>query len=952
MARPLYSSLEPLEARIAPAALAATSVLPDLIAGIGKTGATVDLGNMFVESGYHTQVEFMTNFDTDPNTPGLQAGKIVIELFDDKAPVTVENFLKYVNSKIAAGDYNNTFFHRLAFTETNAPFVLQGGAFDTSNVQAHIPTLGEVHNEFDPTDTERSNTRGTIAMAKTGLGPNTATSEFFFNLGDNSQNLDSQNGGFTVFGKVTQGMDVIDKIAALPRYDLSNAFGNGALGEVPLQNYDPDPDHNAQTPSPLPGANNVVTITGAKVLPAKNGSQPGVDYSFSITDLAGQPTKLVTGKLNGDALQLAYKPGAAGQVKVSVTASNGTDTHTDDFVVNVLPNLVATTTSDTLPDMLVAGNSGKAKVTLSNTLGGAATGKVDVKFFLSQVTESDPYGINLDPTDVQVGAILGKSINLGGGKSTTLTSKVSVPQSLSLQDAGSYRLIAQVTSSDGSTLTELFTDDNIGAPNRVHGYFNSTSANLAAVAADDTLANVVVPGEHGTGKVLVVNNSGQLAKGKVDVTFFLSHVDNHTSAVLNSGADPYGTTLDATDVQIGSIVGKNVTIPAGKSLVLSGAIQIPPELMQIQGDVYRVVAVVTPSTGSTLTEMFAGDNLTYDNSVHGIFNAFGSFGVADPNGGDTVVRKNVTITYKDSADHLVQMSLSGRGHGILGVDATGVDLVTEDTSAKSVLTAKTLSGERTTLRTVGTQDTQSLGTVSMGSVDVTGEVYFRGGVKNLTLGNLGGTGTTHQMYIGAFASAPQLKANVHLGSVTDYKMFSDMPINALTVTEWKDHNTDAEGVLLAALTSFSSQGNFEANMFVQGATRVESFTVGGAMAGSRVDIVGDVASVKLGAMTDSALFVGSNGQGQFRADALIGKFTIQGASNAPDLMANSEVRVARIGTANIQSVDADSTGAFGITALAIQSYNRGTVHLTNLVGPGNGSATTVDQVGNYSVQLV
>ena len=62
---------------------------------MGKTGATIDLGNMFVSSGYRTEVEFQTNFDADPYTAGIQ-GKIVIELFDDKAPLTVENFLAYI----------------------------------------------------------------------------------------------------------------------------------------------------------------------------------------------------------------------------------------------------------------------------------------------------------------------------------------------------------------------------------------------------------------------------------------------------------------------------------------------------------------------------------------------------------------------------------------------------------------------------------------------------------------------------------------------------------------------------------------------------------------------------------------------------------------------------------------------------------------------------------------
>jgi cyclophilin family peptidyl-prolyl cis-trans isomerase len=77
-----------------------------------------------------------------------------------------------------------------------------------------------------------SNVRGTIAMAKLGNDPNSATSQWFINLANNAANLDDQNGGFTVFGEVTAGMDVVDAIAALPLYDFGSAFTN-----LPLQNY-------------------------------------------------------------------------------------------------------------------------------------------------------------------------------------------------------------------------------------------------------------------------------------------------------------------------------------------------------------------------------------------------------------------------------------------------------------------------------------------------------------------------------------------------------------------------------------------------------------------------------------------------------------------------------------------------------------------------------------------
>src|SRR5438874_13508602 len=173
MARTPFSSIEPLEARIAPAGLTVFHPLIDFMAGVGKTGATIDLGASLdadPTAGYRTHVEFLTNFDTDPGTPGLQAGKIVLELFDDKAPLTVQNFISYVNNANVHGDYDGVFFHRLA-----SGFVLQTGGFEASNPSQHIVVGESVHNEFDPTDAERSNTAGTVAMANVGGDPSSAT---------------------------------------------------------------------------------------------------------------------------------------------------------------------------------------------------------------------------------------------------------------------------------------------------------------------------------------------------------------------------------------------------------------------------------------------------------------------------------------------------------------------------------------------------------------------------------------------------------------------------------------------------------------------------------------------------------------------------------------------------------------------------------------------------------
>ena len=154
-----------------------------------------------------TTVRFKTNL-----------GDIDVLMLRDSAPLTVANFLGYVSR----GDYSNTVFHR------SVPgFIVQGGGFNTS--LGRINELSSVRNEY-----RESNLRGTVAMAKLGTSANSATNQWFFNLANNSANLNNQNGGFTVFGRVVNsaGLGIMDRIASVPLYNLGGAFD-----AIPLQNY-------------------------------------------------------------------------------------------------------------------------------------------------------------------------------------------------------------------------------------------------------------------------------------------------------------------------------------------------------------------------------------------------------------------------------------------------------------------------------------------------------------------------------------------------------------------------------------------------------------------------------------------------------------------------------------------------------------------------------------------
>ncbi|WP_395142238.1 peptidylprolyl isomerase [Schlegelella aquatica] len=145
------------------------------------------------------------------------AGDIVVQLDAAKAPKTVENFLAYVK----AGHYDGTIFHRVI-----DGFMIQGGGFtpDMKQKPTQPPIPLESRNGL-------SNQRGTLAMART-MDPNSATAQFFINVSDNAF-LDAANArdghGYAVFGKVVQGMDVVDKIKSVP------TTTRGMYENVPVQ---------------------------------------------------------------------------------------------------------------------------------------------------------------------------------------------------------------------------------------------------------------------------------------------------------------------------------------------------------------------------------------------------------------------------------------------------------------------------------------------------------------------------------------------------------------------------------------------------------------------------------------------------------------------------------------------------------------------------------------------
>src|SRR5687767_8183027 len=250
-----------------------TNPVADFTVYAAAPARSLDLASFFADPDASSAVRMTT-----------VVGTFDLALFGQQKPTTVNNFLRYVDEgRYFKFDPNNgqiasSFIHR-----SEPGFIIQGGGF--------IGTVNAANTQIQPTGVAPfpmitnepgiPNTRGTIAMAKVGGNPNSATSQWFINLANNGV-LDNpaNNGGYTVFGRVvSNGMTVVDAIAAILRYDFSNAGPDFA--RIPLRNYDGQSAVQVSNLVSIPGierisplsfsatsdnANVTVTVSGTKLL--------------------------------------------------------------------------------------------------------------------------------------------------------------------------------------------------------------------------------------------------------------------------------------------------------------------------------------------------------------------------------------------------------------------------------------------------------------------------------------------------------------------------------------------------------------------------------------------------------------------------------------------------------------------------------------------------------------
>ena len=312
---------EPVEPRLLFHSSAPIVPVADVSLVAPAAPTVIDLAPSFNDAANRTRVAF-----------GFDAGRTIVELYDDVAPLTVANFLNYVRDD----RYENTVVHRAVNLLSGEPFVVQGGGYHAPDLN-HIATDAPVPNEFRPNTVGR----GTIAMAKLGGQPDSATSEWFFNLRNNADILDTQSGGFTSFGEVVgNGMTVVDAIAALPR--ITQPAPAFALQDFPVQVNPP------ATPQ------DYVDVQFIAELP-------------ELTTVTVDNPNLVTAVLQGTTLTLNYAAGATGTATVTVNSVDRLGgAVSDSFVVTV-----AAAPPESLDVPL--GTGGSRAVTFTDADGTAAT---------------------------------------------------------------------------------------------------------------------------------------------------------------------------------------------------------------------------------------------------------------------------------------------------------------------------------------------------------------------------------------------------------------------------------------------------------------------------------------------------------------------------------------------------------------------------------------------------
>ena len=301
--------------------------IADQSVAVGSSSISLNMANSFGMEEIDDQVVRFTSQFNNSGAP------IVMDmaLFSNRTPTTRTNFLKYVTD----GDYINSFIHRSV-----SNFVIQGGASRVvNNAFAAVPTDPPILNEFGV-----SNTLGTISMAKAGYSPNSATSQWFVSLGANSDNLDNQNGGFTVFGRLTRSTlssaQLFGNTFYFPIFNYAALYGQ-IYNELPL--FYTHVVNNIQFEDLI-----LFTNVSLVALPPNQAGESAV-LTYSI--LSNSNPTVATAAIQSSALVLTPVAGQVGVANITVRATDSVGNTVDDtFSYSINDTFTTWVTKNTFPN--------------------------------------------------------------------------------------------------------------------------------------------------------------------------------------------------------------------------------------------------------------------------------------------------------------------------------------------------------------------------------------------------------------------------------------------------------------------------------------------------------------------------------------------------------------------------------------------------------------------------
>jgi cyclophilin family peptidyl-prolyl cis-trans isomerase len=526
-----WTATMPLKLRVVrpPAVpITATTINAQTLSSGGNT--SIGLTDKFSDPDSESAVRVVTNL-----------GTMDFILFNTATPQTVTNFLSYVNA--ATNNYNGSVFHR-----SIPGFVVQGGSFKVASAP----------NNFSVTTTSASplnepgisNLRGTVAMAKVGGNPNSATNSFFVNVGNNSSNLDGDsgspnaNGGFTAFARVAgNGMNVADAINGLPTSTYSVNFDGSPqnMGDWPLTSASGSMD-----------TTKVVLVTSAA---------PVAVLSYSVT--GNTNPSAVSASISGTNVQINGVAGGQSNVTVTATDLDGNAVE-QTFAVTV--NQAPVFTNGPPPDTAVVGTA----YNFVNTASGfpapafSHTGTLPPGLSLSST------GV-LSGTPTQTGEYTGIVVTASNGIGTAATQNVSITVhqkpaiSSNAAPAGILGIgYSHTFTATGSPAPTFSTTDPLptGLTLSPAGVLSGTPSAIGTFAGTVTATNVAGTSEQAFNIVInqqpAFTNGPPPASGTVGTAYSFSYTASGSPAptfALTSGALPAGLSLNPS----GAISGTPTT---------------------------------------------------------------------------------------------------------------------------------------------------------------------------------------------------------------------------------------------------------------------------------------------------------------------------------------------------------------------------------------------------------